>query len=968
LVAALNDAGAVIVDENGNSVPLGSQQAAEILGNSDPYFFDGTNTVGFTTIGGICAPVVTAGHCNHSNTPLQDAITAAPNGATVYVEPGEYNESPNITKSLTLQSTGGSDVTKINLQTGPTYLGSMTIGGTGSNVTINGFTITGFDAVGSGLASSNIFLGTDLGNVNISNNRIQVGNIGSGSNGDDGFGIITTYNTNPALNVDSLTVTNNIFEAVNTTGTRAFYINPGVTQFTFQNNQIDGNFTRTAITQANNGLVDNNTVTGSGSSAGLGTWGYPDPNVYGQTTFSNNTITGTGNAISIFDTNTVTVQNNNLDGNGTGVRAVNNGSVSGLDASTITVKNNSLGNNTIDVSNGYTVGTLNASGNWWGTNTLAGVVGSIFGSVDTTPWLNSGTDTSPAPGFQGDFTLLNVSADGLQSGSTGRIQEGVNLVAGGGTVNVGTGNYREQVVIDGKNITLQASGPDAVIESPDTVPLCFATPTQHKSIICVKNAPNVIIKGLTIDGRGMADQNGNNRFDGIGYYNAGGTVQGNTIEKIRDPSLSGVQNGVGLYAYNLDGASRSLNVFSNNIFDYQKNGMALSGNGLTVNVQNNTVTGAGATPLTAQNGIQLSYGAVGTISGNTVSGNFWTGTYCSGGICGSNDPISDPTADGAAGILLYQPGSGTIQVFNNTVLGNQFGIASVDTASMNIHDNTIQGIAHNGNGYPAGILLQGSTGFSSTGTIQNNTIIKNDYGVLAFNTPNIGVHNNSITNSTIYGVWSDKRLDATNNWWGDASGPLDNSAVPDVCGVSLDNPIGTGTKASTCVLYNPWLLANPFAGSVTVPPSGGEGGNGRGQTESSTGFPVVPVTGGQQTTISCESQSVTIKIEDIKVTLTALCGYDVVLEKVSKDNLPGALGEGNNLEDGVLIKILKGGKVIETLPVDASLSVAYPKPANSDTSVLTWNGNGWQEQVSYINGNDIVTDLAAPSTLVLVTH
>jgi hypothetical protein len=111
-----------------------------------------------------------------------------------------------------------------------------------------------------------------------------------------------------------------------------------------------------------------------------------------------------------------------------------------------------------------------------------------------------------------------------------------------------------------------------------------------------------------------------------------------------------------------------------------------------------------------------------------------------------------------------------------------------------------------------------------------------------------------------------------------------------------------------------------------------------------------------------------MQIGEIKVTLTHLCGYEVVLQKVSKDNLPGELGQGNNLIYGVLLKILKGGNVIETLPVDASLNVACPKPGSSNASVLTWNGKGWQEQVSYINGNDIVTDLTSPSTLVLVTH
>src|ERR1700690_1783874 len=107
VVAAIYAAGAVLLDKNGNPVPLVSQQAANALVSSDPYFDDGAGHIVGYSSSGSCAPAVTAGHCITSATPLQDAITAAPIGATVFVEPGVYNESPNITKSLTLQSTGG---------------------------------------------------------------------------------------------------------------------------------------------------------------------------------------------------------------------------------------------------------------------------------------------------------------------------------------------------------------------------------------------------------------------------------------------------------------------------------------------------------------------------------------------------------------------------------------------------------------------------------------------------------------------------------------------------------------------------------------------------------------------------------------------------------------------------------------------------------------------------------------------
>ena len=206
--------------------------------------------------------------------------------------PGAYNESPTLNKSVTLKSTGGRDVTTINLQTVPNYTGSMLI--SGQTVTVDGFTITGYDAVGDGLASTNVYVEYPATNVLLKNNRFKIGQIGSGTTYDDGFGVITAYN--PSNAIASLSVTDNIFMPLNAQGQRAFYINPDVNQFTFKGNEITGNFVGRAISEARDSLIENNIITGVGAagsrSAGIGVWGYIDPAVYGKATIRGNTISG----------------------------------------------------------------------------------------------------------------------------------------------------------------------------------------------------------------------------------------------------------------------------------------------------------------------------------------------------------------------------------------------------------------------------------------------------------------------------------------------------------------------------------------------------------------------------------------------------------------------------------------------------------------------------------------------------
>lgn len=305
------------------------------------------------------------------------------------------------------------------------------------------------------------------------------------------------------------------------------------------------------------------------------------------------------------------------------------------------------------------------------------------------------------------------------------IQAAVNDSSTGDTIHLGAGTFEEQVTIN-KNITLTGQGATSVIKSPTSLALQFTTSGPNYPVVYVNNAGNgAEINQLKIDGAGRA--NGNYRMMGLAFYNAAGTVDNVTITGIRETPLSGAQQGTGLYVFQNDSVARTIEVTNSIVTDYQKNGIVLAGAGLTVDVQDNTVTGVGDTIQIAQNGIQVSTGAGGTVSGNTVSGHMY-----SGGLGGA-DPINDTQS---AGILIFGAANGTV-VSNNIVNANDIGIYNLgnSTISGNQLGNTTA------NRYEGIFLDQG------TSTVSGNTIIGGNIGLAVYSFDG----NDAATSTTVSG-------------------------------------------------------------------------------------------------------------------------------------------------------------------------------------------------------------------------
>ena len=145
--------------------------------------------------------------------------------------------------------------------------------------------------------------------------------------------------------------------------------------------------------------------------------------------------------------------------------------------------NNNLSGNTGLAINNQTTLVVDAGGNWFGTNTAAGVAAEVSGNVDYSPWLDTGTDTSAAAGFQGDFQrALHVSAASPPVGTGGTIQEGIDLATDGGTVFIEPGTYSENLVI-AKSLALDGAGPTTILSPAGGVGITASSPGLFVTVL-----------------------------------------------------------------------------------------------------------------------------------------------------------------------------------------------------------------------------------------------------------------------------------------------------------------------------------------------------------------------------------------------------------------------------------------------------------------------------------------------------
>ncbi len=213
-----------------------------------------------------------------------------------------------------------------------------------------------------------------------------------------------------------------------------------------------------------------------------------------------------------------------------------------------------------------------------------------------------------------------------------RIQDAIAAAAPNSIVAVCPGIYAEQLRIE-KPITIRGEQVDdsnqAIIQPTQFVESSTVGDVTVAAVVFVNNATNVYINDLVVNGASNNIAACSPYLLGVLYLNASGSIQNSIVKNIKlfDSELAGCQSGVGIFVLSGDETSAgfsNVKIENNSLFDYQKAGIAANDAHTTVNIRGNTVKGNGAQDTNAQDGIQVAFGAHGSIYENTVSDHIYT--------------------------------------------------------------------------------------------------------------------------------------------------------------------------------------------------------------------------------------------------------------------------------------------------------------------------------------------------------
>ena len=244
----------------------------------------------------------------------------------------------------------------------------------------------------------------------------------------------------------------------------------------------------------------------------------------------------------------------------------------------------------------------------------------------------------------------------------------------------------------GTTMTLDADcTTDATIPIPDGYTLDGAGLTivandpagnHFKGAVVANAGSTASVTNLTVKASGLANvcDGGADRLRGIMFDGASGSITHNNVEDINQ-GASGCQEGNAIEVRNapFDGThpgTKSVTITDNTVINYQKTGILANGD-VYASISENSVVGVGSINYIAQNGIQVGFGATGSVVSNSVTDNYFTG-------CSNQDAAKTGCIPWvSAGLLLYDVDANNVKKSKNIYRGNQFNMLLLTSQSIN---------------------------------------------------------------------------------------------------------------------------------------------------------------------------------------------------------------------------------------------------------------------------------------------
>jgi hypothetical protein len=244
--------------------------------------------------------------------------------------------------------------------------------------------------------------------------------------------------------------------------------------------------------------------------------------------------------------------------------------------------------------------------------------------------------------------------------------------------------------------------------------------------LLVAGTTGVTISGLTVDGANNGVTQCAPDLIGISFQNASGELARIAVRNFKlAASLNGCQSGTGIFVQSGNGGVSKVEIDHCTVHDFQKNGITADEIGTVTVIRRNVVTGIGSTAGAAQNGVQIGFGAAGSILDNVVTNNLWAPctaiatctTVATNILVTQSDgvEVSGNTA-GISQVNIFVDGNDATIDRNDTFAAAVFDGIRVQGDQSRVHDNHVL------NGAESGIFISGNNNVVTDNVITEATV------------------------------------------------------------------------------------------------------------------------------------------------------------------------------------------------------------------------------------------------------